>query len=106
MKNFSRLEEYKILAIRILLAYVFYSIARVLFYVYNSSLIKVDGVIDFLKLAPGKYFIRVVWDANGNKIFDTGNYLNKIQPERVSFFKEIEIRADWGISEVLEFKEE
>ena len=50
MKKFPRFEEYKILAIRILLAYVFYSIARVLFYVYNSSLIKVDGVIDFIKL--------------------------------------------------------
>jgi hypothetical protein len=62
--------------------------------------------IDFLNLAPGKYFIRVVWDTNGNKKFDTGNYLNKTQPERVSFFKEIEIRADWGISEILEFKEE
>ena len=50
MKKFPRFEEYKILAIRILLAYVFYSIARVLFYVYNSSLIKVDNIIDFLKL--------------------------------------------------------
>ena len=50
MKRYPRFDEYKVLAIRILLAYVFYSIARVLFYVYNSSLIKVDGVIDFLKL--------------------------------------------------------
>ena len=62
--------------------------------------------IDFLNLAPGKYFIRVIWDTNGNKKFDTGNYLNKIQPERVSLFKEMEIRADWGESVTLEFKEE
>jgi len=61
--------------------------------------------IDFLNLDPGKYFIRVIHDANGNKIFDTGNYLKKIQPEKVSFFKEIEIRADWGVSDILEFKE-
>lgn len=62
--------------------------------------------IDFLNLAPGKYFIRVIWDTNGNQKFDTGNYLKKIQSEKVSFFKEIEIRADWGLSETLEFKED
>ena len=50
MKRYPRFEEYKVLVIRILLAYVFYSIARVLFYVYNSSLIKVDSLTDFLKL--------------------------------------------------------
>ena len=61
--------------------------------------------IDFINLDAGKYFIRVIHDANGNKIFDTGNYLKKIQPEKVSFFKEIEIRADWGVSDILEFKE-
>jgi hypothetical protein len=63
-------------------------------------------VLDFLNLSPGKYFIRAIFDANGNKKFDSGNYLKKIQPERVSFFKEIEVRADWGESATLEFKEE
>ena len=50
MKRYPRFDEYTVLIFRILLAYVFYSIARILFYAYNSSLIKVDGVIDFLKL--------------------------------------------------------
>jgi len=50
MKKYPRLDEYKVLAVRILLAYVFYSIARVLFYCYNSSLIKVDSIGDFLAL--------------------------------------------------------
>jgi phosphoglycerol transferase MdoB-like AlkP superfamily enzyme len=50
MKKYPRFDEYKVLAFRILLAYVFYFIARVLFYAYNSSLIKVDSTIDFLKL--------------------------------------------------------
>lgn len=50
MKKYPRLNEYKVLALRILLAYVFYSIARVLFYFYNSSLIKVDSLSDFLSL--------------------------------------------------------
>lgn len=50
MKKYPRLNEYKVLALRILLAYVFYSIARVLFYFYNNSLIKVDSLTDFLSL--------------------------------------------------------
>ena len=50
MKRYPRFDEYTVLILRILLAYIFYSIARVLFYFYNSSLIKVDGIIDFLKL--------------------------------------------------------
>lgn len=36
--------------IRLLLVYLFYFIARILFYVYNQSLIQVDGVFNFLKL--------------------------------------------------------
>ena len=50
MKKFPRFNEYKALSFRILLAYVFYSVARLLFYVYNANLIKVDGVFDFLEL--------------------------------------------------------
>jgi phosphoglycerol transferase MdoB-like AlkP superfamily enzyme len=50
MKKYPRLDEYKVLALRILLAYIFYFFARILFFFYNNSLIKVDGVIDFLRL--------------------------------------------------------
>lgn len=61
------------------------------------------GTIDFLNLNPGKYFILVIHDTNGNGKFDTGNYLKKIHPEDVSHFKEIEIRADWGNETTLTF---
>ena len=50
MKKFYRGNEYKILIIRILLAYFFYTIARILFYVYNNSLIKIDHTTEFLEL--------------------------------------------------------
>lgn len=46
-----RLQEYKVLLYRILLAYVFYQVARLLFYGYNHSLIKVGSVGEYLKLA-------------------------------------------------------
>ena len=62
--------------------------------------------IDFLNLTPSTYYIRVIHDTNGNGKYDTGSYLKKIQPERVSHFKEIEVRADWGYPETLEFTSE
>lgn len=59
--------------------------------------------VDFLNLQPSKYYIRVIHDVNGNGVFDTGSYLKQIQPEKVSHFQEIEVRADWGYPETLEF---
>lgn len=50
MQNHLRLNEYKVLLYRILLAYIFYFFARILFYVFNASLLKVDSVIEFFKL--------------------------------------------------------
>ncbi|MFD0963247.1 Ig-like domain-containing protein [Pseudofulvibacter geojedonensis] len=53
-------------------------------------------IFDFQNLNPATYNLRVVFDVNGNEKYDTGNYLNKLQPERVSYYpEEIEIRANW-----------
>ena len=65
-----------------------------------------QGDIDFLNLIASTYYIRVIHDTNGNRKYDTGSYLKKTQPERVSHFKEIEVRADWGYPETLEFTPE
>ena len=64
---------------------------------------KEKGTVDFLNLDSGMYSIRVIHDVNGNEKFDSGNYLKKTQPERVSHFEEIEVRADWGLPTTLEF---
>ncbi|MGL2964280.1 LTA synthase family protein [Flavobacterium sp. RSB2_4_14] len=50
MKKFPRIEEYKAVVFRILLAYVFYFIARLLFFIYNKDLIQLDGIYDFFRL--------------------------------------------------------
>ncbi len=54
--------------------------------------------LDFLNIDPGKYFLRVIFDTNGNGKYDTGNYLKKIQPERISYLPtkpDDDIRAGW-----------
>ena len=55
-------------------------------------------VLDFRYLIPSKYYIRVIFDSNENKKYDTGNYLKKRQPERVSYYPELlDVRAGWDL---------
>ncbi|MGB5370359.1 MAG: Ig-like domain-containing protein [Flavobacteriaceae bacterium] len=57
-------------------------------------------VFEFNSLEPGKYLVRVIFDANENKKWDTGNYLLRIQPEKVSYYpKVIDMRANWEVNE-------
>lgn len=50
--------------------------------------------VDFLDVIPGKYDLRAIFDTNKNGVFDTGSFLKKTQPERVSYLEEeIEVRA-------------
>lgn len=51
MQKHLRLNEYKVLFFRIALAYLFYFIARVLFYYFNADLLRVESVSDFLSLS-------------------------------------------------------
>lgn len=50
MRQHLRLNEYKVLFYRLSLAYIFYFFARVLFFIYNFRLLKVDSTSDFLSL--------------------------------------------------------
>ena len=62
---FSRISEYKTLFFRIFLAYFFYFIARVFFYLYNSNIIVVDNLEDghkFKNLADDCYRLLIVFD--------------------------------------------
>ncbi|MEM7484543.1 MAG: Ig-like domain-containing protein [Bacteroidota bacterium] len=57
-------------------------------------------VFEFNNLDPGKYAIRVILDDNGNGVWDTGSYLNKIQPEKVSYYPDIiDVRANWELEQ-------
>ncbi len=59
-------------------------------------------MFDFKAIAPVNYYIRVVYDTNGNRKWDTGNYLKKIQPEEIRYSNIVEeTRANWD--HVIEF---
>ncbi|NKI26456.1 Ig-like domain-containing protein [Arenibacter sp. 6A1] len=58
------------------------------------------GVLEFSHIEPAKYVIRVIHDTNGNQKWDTGNYLQKLQPEKVSYYPTIlEVRANWELEQ-------
>lgn len=55
-----------------------------------------NKTFEFDNLEPGNYLLRVLFDENQNGKWDTGNYLKRIQPEKVSYYPNlIEMRANW-----------
>ena len=59
-----------------------------------------NSTYSFDLIRPGKYSFRLIEDLNENSRWDTGNYLKKIKPEPVYYYKgEIEVRANWDLNE-------
>lgn len=66
----------------------------------RELLATVPKVLEFNNLEPGKYMIRVIFDDNGNGVWDTGSYLKKLQPEKVSYYPDvIDVRANWELEQ-------
>ena len=57
----------------------------------------------FNLIEPALYTLRAIYDANKNKEWDSGNYLEKRQAEEVIYFsKEIDVRANWDVNQVFD----
>ena len=56
--------------------------------------------VDFVAIEPALYTLRVVYDENKNKEWDSGNFVKKRQSEEVIYFpKEIDVRANWDVDQ-------
>lgn len=56
--------------------------------------------IDFNFIKPELYTLRIIEDANKNGVWDSGNFLEKKQPENVIYFpKDIDVRANWDVQQ-------
>ena len=61
---------------------------------------KQSATIDFNALEPAFYTLRIIYDDNKNKVWDTGSFLDKRQTEEVIYFsKEIDVRANWDVDQ-------
>ena len=55
-----------------------------------------SSVVDFNDLLPKQYYLRAIFDTNGNKKYDSGSFLKHQQPERISYSQDIDaVRANF-----------
>ena len=55
-----------------------------------------NGAVTFYLLTPGKYYVRLFDDVNGNGMWDTGDYASKLQPEPMFYLnKQFELKQNW-----------
>lgn len=63
------------------------------------------NALTFLNITAGKYKIRAILDVNANGQWDTGNYWQHLQPEKVYYFpKTLELRNNWEIEETFDIE--
>ena len=75
------------------------------FKVVKQVYLEANAPVFFKHITPGKYFIRLIVDQNKNKIWDPGNFLDKLAPEKVVYYPSIiELRANWSWSETFTLK--
>ena len=59
-----------------------------------------DGKATFRNVPPGTYYARVVLDRNGNGRWDTGNFLQHLQPEEVYYYPQpLKLRRNWDVDQ-------
>ncbi len=59
--------------------------------------------VEFNLVEPTLFWLRVIYDDNKNKEWDTGNYLEKRQAEEVVYFsKAVDVRANWDVEQVFD----
>ncbi len=66
--------------------------------VIRTKTIDNSEIVVFDYLVPATYRIKAILDTNKNGKWDTGNYLKKIQPEKVFFYPDqVEVRSNWVV---------
>lgn len=66
---------------------------------YDTSL-QTTAVVDFMALDPLLYTLRIIYDENKNRRWDTGSYMERRQSEEVIYFpKAIDVRANWDVDQ-------
>ncbi len=76
-------------------------------FIVNTNTFQGDTVLKFANYRAGKYFVRIIYDANKNGLWDTGKIAKGIQPEKVyNEPKELSIKANWDRNETITIPKE
>ncbi|MBC7525549.1 MAG: Ig-like domain-containing protein [Flavobacterium sp.] len=61
--------------------------------------------VSFDLIDPALFTLRLIYDDNKNRVWDTGNYIEQRQAEEVIYYpKEIDVRANWDVEQVFDLK--
>jgi len=64
-----------------------------------------DRKVYFDEVSPAKYYLRIIYDDNKNGRWDPGNFLERLQPEKVVYYPSlIDVRANWSLIETFVLK--
>lgn len=59
--------------------------------------------ISFNLVEPTEFTVRVIYDDNKNKVYDTGNFLSRTYSEEVFYYqKGVDVRANWDVDESID----
>jgi hypothetical protein len=59
--------------------------------------------VEFNFIDPDLFSLRAIYDDNKNKEWDSGNFLEKRQPEEIIYLsKEIDVRANWDVEQAFD----
>lgn len=66
--------------------------------VVKEKTLRSSETVTFERLQPMEYRFRMIYDENNNGKWDTGNYMEGRQPERVVYFPEkMNVRSNWDL---------
>lgn len=59
--------------------------------------------IVFNLMVPEEFTVRIIYDDNKNRVYDTGNFLKKTYSEEVFYYqKGIDVRANWDVDQAID----
>ena len=65
----------------------------------EKSLTQNEPVI-FDYIVPGNYYVRIIYDENENGKWDSGNFLERRAPEKITYYpSKIEVNTNWSLNE-------
>lgn len=96
--NFYKEEELGTLTINNIQPNKIYELLNERLEVVRRTIHATESNINYKNIFPGSYTLRIISDDNKNKIWDTGNYLKHIQPEKIEYYTNpIKVRANWDL---------
>ncbi|MCC9017458.1 Ig-like domain-containing protein [Flavobacterium lipolyticum] len=71
--------------------------------VYASDYSEGKTKMEFNLLVPDKFTIRIIYDDNKNRIYDSGDFLNKKYAEEVFYYQTaVDVRTNWDVDQAID----